>query len=58
MEYPVLIIRIDDKAEFIHLGEGMYRTKWGIMNGSISKIPFTTFGKNQFVFYYESGKIK
>ena len=53
MNYPVLIVRIDDKEEFIHLGEGMYRTKWGIMNGSISETPLAAFDLERFKFYYK-----
>jgi hypothetical protein len=52
MEYPILIIRKDDNEEFIHLGNGLYRTKWGILNNSISKIPFKTFNSTKFKFYY------
>jgi hypothetical protein len=40
-EYPIIIIRNDDKEEFIHLSNGFYRTKWGILNNSISKTKFT-----------------
>jgi hypothetical protein len=52
MEYPILIIRKDDNKEFIHLGNGQYRTKWGILNNSTSKIPFKTFNPIKFKFYY------
>lgn len=53
MNYPVLIIRKDDKQIFIHLGEGMYRTEWGIVNGSISEIPYKAFNEEEFSFYYK-----
>ncbi len=43
---------IDDKEEFIHLGEGLYRTKWGIVNNSIHKTPLEAFDKSKFTFYY------
>ena len=49
-EYPELIIRVDDSEEFIHLGEGKYKTKWGHENGSIAEIPLKAFGKDQFRF--------
>ena len=52
LEYPILIIRNDDKEEFIHLGEGLYRTKWGIVNNSIHKTPLEAFDKSKFTFYY------
>jgi hypothetical protein len=52
MKYPILIIRKDDKEEFIHLGNGEYRTKWGIMAGSTSKTPFIYFDELLFTFYY------
>lgn len=58
MEYPILIVRLDDNEEFLHLGNGEYRTKWGVINGSISKTPLKAFSKSKFMFYYESGKIK
>lgn len=53
MKYPVLIIRKDDNEEFIHLGKGMYRTKWGIINNSISETPFYSFDHTRFTFYYK-----
>ena len=52
-EYPELIIRVDDSEEFIHLGEGKYRTKWGHENGSIAEIPLKAFSKDTFWFLYE-----
>jgi hypothetical protein len=51
--YPIIIIRNDDKEEFIHLSNGFYRTKWGILNNSISKTPLEAFDKTKFTFYYE-----
>lgn len=53
MNYPILIIRKDDGVEFIHLENGKYRTKWGIMNGSIGESPFTAFDDSKFTFYYK-----
>jgi hypothetical protein len=53
MNYPILIIRKDDNAEFIHLGDGLYRTKWGLMNNSIQQISFKSFDKVNFKFYYK-----
>jgi hypothetical protein len=53
MNYPILIIRKDDDEEFIHLGDGLYRTKWGLMNNSILQIPFESFDKVNFKFYYK-----
>ena len=53
IENPVIIVRNDDKEEFIHLSNGMYRTKWGILNNSISKTPLEAFDKTKFTFYYE-----
>ena len=53
MNYPILIIRKDDKQEFIHLGNGNYRSKWAIMNGSIQETQFTSFDENKFIFYYK-----
>ena len=50
---PVIIVRNDDKEEFIHLRNGMYRTKWGILNNSISTTPLEAFDKSKFTFYYE-----
>lgn len=52
MKYPVLIIRKDDNEEFIHLGKGMYRTKWGIINNSISETSLDSFDNTRFIFYY------
>ena len=52
-EYPIIIIRNDDKEEFIHLSNGFYRTKWGVLNNSISKTPLEAFDKTKFTFYYE-----
>jgi hypothetical protein len=51
--YPVIIVRNDDKEEFIHLSNGMYRTKWGILHDSISSTPLESFDKSKFTFYYE-----
>ncbi len=51
--YPIIIVRNDDKEEFIHLSNGFYRTKWGILNNSISKTPLESFDKTKFTFYYE-----
>ena len=53
MNYPILIIRKDDNEEFIHLGDGLYRTKWGLMNNSILQIPFESFDEVNFKFYYK-----
>lgn len=53
MKYPVLIIRKDDNEEFIHLGKGMYRTKWGIINNSISETSLDSFDNTRFIFYYK-----
>lgn len=53
IEYPILIIRNDDDEAFIHLGEGLYRTQWGIINNSISETPLEAFDKNKFKFYYK-----
>ena len=50
---PVIVVRNDDKEEFIHLSNGMYRTKWGILNNSISTTPLEAFDKSKFTFYYE-----
>ena len=52
-KHPIIIVRNDDKEEFIHLGNGMYRTKWGILNNSISNTPLKAFDKSKFTFYYE-----
>lgn len=52
-KYPIIIIRNDDKEEFIHLGNGNYKTKWGILNNSISTTPLKAFNKSKFTFYYE-----
>lgn len=52
-EYPILIIRNDDCEEFIHLGNGLYRTKWGVLNMSISKTPLSAFDETKFRFYYD-----
>jgi hypothetical protein len=49
--HPVIIVRNDDKEEFIHLSNGMYRTKWGIINNSISTTPLEAFDKAKFTFY-------
>jgi hypothetical protein len=51
--HPILIVRNDDKEEFIHLKNGMYRSKWGIMNNSVSETPLKVFDKSLFTFYYE-----
>lgn len=51
-KYPVLIVRQDDNEEFIHIGKGLYRTLWGIKNGSIAKTPLDAFSKGSFTFYY------
>ena len=53
IKYPILITRGSDGEAFIHLGKGGYRTKWSIMNGSISITPFEAFDKNLFTFYYK-----
>ena len=53
LKNPIIIVRNDDKEEFIHLSNGMYRTKWGILNNSISKTPLEAFDKTKFTFYYE-----
>lgn len=53
IQYPILIIRDNDKEEFIHLGQGLYRTKWGVLNNSIHKTPLEAFDKSKFTFYYE-----
>jgi hypothetical protein len=53
LENPVIIVRNDDKEEFIHLSNGMYGNKWGILNNSISSIPLEAFDKSKFTFYYE-----
>jgi hypothetical protein len=52
VNHPILIIRNDDNEEFIHLGEGLYRTKWGILNNSIAETPLNSFDKSKFTFYY------
>ncbi len=52
-KYPLIVVRNDDKEEFIHLRNGIYRTKWGILNSSISEIPFKSFDETKFKFYYE-----
>jgi hypothetical protein len=52
MHYPILIVRNDDECKFIHLGNGNYRTDWGIINGSIAEIPFNSFDESKFKFYY------
>jgi hypothetical protein len=54
MNYPVLIVRNDDGEKFIHMGNGQYRTLWGVMNGSISLTPFEAFNPTNFTFYYEN----
>jgi hypothetical protein len=53
LENPIIIVRNDDKEEFIHLSNGMYRTKWGILNNSIFSTPLEAFDKSKFTFYYE-----
>jgi hypothetical protein len=53
IENPVIIVRNDDKEEFIHLSNGMYRSKWGVLNNSVSNIPLKAFDKTKFTFYYE-----
>lgn len=49
---PILIERKDDKESFVYLGQGLYRTIWGLKNGSIQEIPFESFDENNFNFYY------
>jgi hypothetical protein len=53
MNYPILIIRNDDNVEFIHLGDGWYRSKWGLLNNSIEQVPFESFDEFNFKFYYK-----
>lgn len=51
--YPIIIVRKDDKQNFIHLGEGYYRTLWGCLNNSISETPLIAFSKELFDFIYD-----
>lgn len=50
---PIVIERKDDKEIFVHLGDGMYRTLWGVMSKSISKHPLEAFSEELFNFYYD-----
>ena len=52
--YPIIIVRKDDKVNFIHLGEGYYRSLWGCLNNSISETPLTSFSKDLFEFIYDN----
>lgn len=58
MKKPIVIERKDDKEEFIHIGNGMYRALWGIKMGSISEIPLEAFSEDKFNFYYRQSAKK
>lgn len=50
---PIVIERKDDKMIFVHLGDGMYKTLWGVINKSISRTPLEAFSEELFNFYYD-----